>query len=132
MRVIENTEALTDRDFIINFQDALYHAARNPESQQILYGYDYQQVPREVGPAVLFAARARFELLVQEDPELAQGTLDFAFEQFGDAAVLQLAQAEIFIQAKEFEQAQTLLDDLKTGTAPWIRDQARALTSLIP
>jgi serine/threonine protein kinase len=132
IQVAEEEDALSDRDFVINFQNALYHAARNPDSQQILYGYDYEQIPRELGPAVLFAARARFELFVQERPDLAQETLDFGFERFGDLAVLRLAQAELFIHTEQFEQAQSLLDELKSGTAPWIRDQARALLNLIP
>lgn len=132
LMVLEHEAARADREFINNFQNALYLAARNPEAQQILYGYDYQEVPREVGPAVLFAARARFELYVQAMPDIAQDTLDFGFNRFGETPTLQLAQAEVFIQIEAYDRAEALLTGLASGTVPWIREQARALLQLIP
>jgi serine/threonine-protein kinase len=130
--LLDIQEALSNREFVTRFQNALYLAARNPDSQQILYGYDYQEVPRDVGPATLFAARARFELYVQEMPETAQGTLDFAFERFNVSPILRLAQAEVLIAVEEFEEAERLLNELKTGTPQWIRDQARFLLTRLP
>jgi tetratricopeptide (TPR) repeat protein len=130
--LLEIREALSDREFVTRFQNALYLAARNPDSQQILYGYDYQEVPRDVSSATLFAARARFALYVQEMPELAQETLDFAFERFNDSPILRLAQAEVLIETEEFEEAERLLNELKTGTPQWIRDQVRSLLSRLP
>jgi serine/threonine-protein kinase len=130
--LLEVREALSDREFVTRFQNALYLAARNPESQQILYGYDYQEVPRDVGAATLFAARARFELYVQEMPELAQETLDFAFERYNNSPILRLAQAEVLFEAEEFEEAGRFLNELKTGTPQWIREQARFLINRLP
>lgn len=130
--LLEIREALSDREFVTRFQNALYLSARNPESQQILYGYDYQEVPRDVGSATLFAARARFELYIQEMPGLAQETLDFAFERFNDSPILRLAQAEVLIEAEEFEEAEILLQELKIGTSQWIREQARSLLNRLP
>jgi predicted Zn-dependent protease len=75
----------------------------------------------------LFAARARYELYVNQAPETAQQTLDLAYDRFGENHVLQLVQAEVYIQAEAFDRAEVLLNDLKTGTAPWIRNQAHAL-----
>ncbi|MEN8241025.1 MAG: protein kinase [Chloroflexota bacterium] len=132
IQVIQIEEVRTDRNFINRFQNTLYHASINPDSQHILFGYTDREVPREIGAAVLFAARARFELHVQQKPELAQETIDSAYERFSESPILQLAQAEIFIETEQYPEAGQILDELKTGGLPWIRDHARALLNKIP
>jgi serine/threonine protein kinase len=132
IHVIQIEEVRTERDFIYRFQNSLYNAARNPDSEYILYGYADKEVPREIGSAILFAARARFELHVQRNPELAQETLDLAYEKFNESPVLQLAQVEVLIETGQFLEAGNLLEQLKTGTPPWIRDQARELSTKLP
>jgi hypothetical protein len=131
LQVIEVEEVRSDKAFGLNFQNALFHAAKNPEAEPLLYGYEAQDVPREIGPAILFAARARYELFVDNNPEISQETLSLALERFGDFPVLQLVQAELFIETGEVELAQTILDELKNGTPLWIRAHARALLNYI-
>ena len=132
IQIIQIEEVRSDRTFINRFQNTLFIASRNPDSQHILYAYNDQEVPREIGSAVLYASRARFELFVQNNPELAQATLDFANERFENNPILELAQAEVFIETEQFHEAKPILDELKTGGLPWIRDHARLLLNKLP
>ena len=113
-------------------QKALYFAAADESAQEFLFDMDMKNVPGHFGKDSFYAAQARYNLLVLDDPNQALVLVEQALNEDGKSPMARLVSAEIFITTGMTEDAADVLVDLEDeDVQSWVLSQARILLSMI-
>ena len=130
-KILQMDTGEEDQGFQEKFRQTLYHAAVNPNAEELLFGSD----PNDFGPLyarlLIPTARARFTLF-HRNPEEALRIINLVLENETKSPESHLVKAEILFAMDQREEAQEILQNLiDERTPPWVKMEARRLLAKI-